>query len=266
MADNVTVEVTDKLPDSPPESWREVFKGWLEDLTKKRPVAKADAKALADAAKVLQAGGYDISAAKLAQMMTEPEEEDVEEEDEDMPMPPVPAKKSALPDEAITTIVKAQIEAVKSEYAGVLEEVKKANQFLATENQKLRTDLDGLRSDRDSEKTARRKVEALKKAESLRMLPGATSDLAELLIKAEDALGEDYGKLETLLKTADRQLFASNLFTEMGTARTPEQITLEDKVSKAAGGETSYEQALLNLSADEQRELLKSWDKAKGGN
>lgn len=271
------------FPDEPPQTWlskigesvADAVKGILSggpeggketDTSKSKP----DPKALAMAVKVLQNGGYDVTAAKLSRAMAPPfgggggEEEDEEEE----PMKGKTKKSNeepvakGLPDAAIAGIVKAEIEAVRSEYATVLDEVRKSNETLQTENEALRKDIDSLRDDNDLEKAARRKTEAIQKAQTLLRLPVAVTDLADLLVKAEDSLDkEDFAKLDALLGAADRQLYQAGIFGEMGTVRSPEQVTIEEAVAKAAQAEGSNpEDALLNLPQDKQALLQKEWD------
>lgn len=104
------------------------------------------------------------------------------------------------------------------------------------------------------------KQAALQKAMSFKAIPAAPVELADLLLKAEKGMGEDYQKLETLLKTLDKQAWTAGLFSEFGSTRTPDQAKFEDRLAKAAKEKGGYAQALLDLPLEEQAALLKEWE------
>ena len=255
------------LPETPPEGWAQAIKGWMKEILPSREadaeVEKEDPKALAQAVKTLKQGGYEVSVPKLAQMLGDTEEEEEEEE------PQAKRKKTRKDDGPVvntTEIVKAEVQLLKDEYVGVIDELRKSADTLKQENATLREDLDGLRQDRDVEKTALRRQQAIRKAEELRMMPVPSTDLAELLMKAEDGMEKkDFEKLEALLKATDAQLFVSGVYGEIGTSRSPEQVTIEDKVKKAAQGDISYEEALQGLPEAEKLQLVRSWDEQSRG-
>jgi hypothetical protein len=260
------------LPEEPPEGWKETIKGWFEDMFKANgeveDVSKADPKALAGAVRMLREGGYEVSVQQLGQMLSGDEDEmeagmggkkkmkKSDEDEGDKPQEePMAKQQNEL---AINEIVKAEIGLLQEQYQGTLDEIKKANENLVKANQELQTQVEEMRTDRDGERSARRRREFIEKGMNLRMLPLAATELGEVMLKAADAMAdEDYQKLEALLKATDNQLAkAGILYGEIGTARTPEQATIEDKIAKADDPEA----ALLGLSADEQLELLKQWD------
>lgn len=105
---------------------------------------------------------------------------------------------------------------------------------------------------------ARAKQVMLEKASEFRAFPTTYAELGDKLYKLSTVLEpEDFQWWEATLKAADQQLWTAGVFAEMGTSRSPEIITLEDKVVKAQKEEgKSAAEALTSLSVSEQRQLL----------
>jgi hypothetical protein len=102
------------------------------------------------------------------------------------------------------------------------------------------------------DRLARRVVEFRKRAGEMDELPIPTSDLAEILLKAEDALGpRDYQVLEGLLRKTAAELRESGLFHEMGVAGAETAGSKIDELAKRAmqmaGSDVSAEKALLKM-------------------
>jgi hypothetical protein len=104
------------------------------------------------------------------------------------------------------------------------------------------------------DRLARRVTEFRKRAQDMPQLPIPASDLADILLKAEEALpGPDYQVLEGLLRKTNNQLGESRLFDEIGSAGADSSNSQLDELAKRAmqvaehSGAVSAEQALLKM-------------------
>lgn len=269
------------IPDEPPKGWLEKIgvavtnalkssqdEGAEEDAAKSAPTPKD----IAAAAKMLGTTPAKLSLAM--QGMTEEEEEDeagvkgkggkTRKSDAQGPEEDKVAKTNVVATEAL---LKAHLTGIEAKYQGLLDDVQKAQAELKGENDSLREEVSKLRSEADGSKASLRKSQMVRKAETLMRLPVSSTDLAEILIKAQDGMpDEDYAKLEALLGAADRQLYQSSLYAEIGSARTPAQVAIEDAVAKAAKEkDVTFEEALMDLPPEKQAELLKEWDEQTPG-
>jgi len=258
MTDEITIEevAKDQLPDAMPETWVEKLKSIF--VTKADKPEKADNKSKA---KAKPSGGK-------PPMMGEEDDTEEDDEEEEMSMSksdqPI-VNTSQVPNQlAIHEIVKEEVGLIRNQYQDMFHEIEKANKTLQEDLAKAQSEIEALRQDRDLQKSERQRREFIEKASKLQMLPLGIEEKSSLLLKAANALeDDDYKKLESLLVTVDRQLAKTNiLYSEIGTSRTPEQVTIEDKIAKS----DNPAEALLSLSEDDQAELLKSWDiQAMGG-
>lgn len=111
-------------------------------------------------------------------------------------------------------------------------------------------------ADGQTERAERR--EMVQKALTYKAVPLDKNKLGDLLYRLNKGLDTDtYQEVETLLAAMDKQAWTAGLFKEMGSARTPEQLDLEDKVERIRKEQKiSYEDALLSLSPEEQIRLM----------
>jgi len=162
---------------------------------------------------------------------------------------------------AIQALMDAQFEKLEK-----MNEKQRALDIAAIEKQhreqiaKLEATVTILAGDAEKATEAKERQEMLQKAEGVRSLGMPATDLANLLYVAKQKFpAEQFEAFDTLLKSADNKVTAAGIFGEIGTSRTPTQITLEDKIEKAAK-ETNPADALLDLSAADQMALAKEWD------
>jgi len=103
-----------------------------------------------------------------------------------------------------------------------------------------------------AEQTIRKHVEETKHVETeLKHLPGKADETATLLMKARVGMGEDYAKLETLLKSADAIIqkgsFLKNLGSEIAIEGSPE-AELESEVKKAMEADPDAKEAVVRAN------------------
>ena len=95
-------------------------------------------------------------------------------------------------------------------------------------------------------------------------LPVAADKLGGLLLKASDALGEDFSELLKLLKAADAQNDTAKLFKQLSDGNEPEAESFGDRLEKAAkalvekGDAPTIEQA-QSLAMKRNPELRKAY-------
>jgi hypothetical protein len=135
------------------------------------------------------------------------------------------------------------------------EDVRK-QQIIITERKRLNTALEKAEHDREeirkeliAEQTIRKHVEETKRVETeFKHLPGKADETATLLMKAHAGMGDDYAKLETLLKSADAIIqkgsFLKNLGSEIAIEGSPE-AELESEVKKAMDADPNAKEAVV---------------------
>lgn len=258
MTEPIVIEESPDSPDASPSLWSKITQ------TIKAEIAKAIGKPFVDdeadeeemAEEELEDDEEDTAKGRVSSGGGKPKKQDGPKGKDKM------SKEDTQ--EVIATVQKAHIEAVlksmQEQHAQQLEAVTKAiEEKYEAKITGLAEKVEKAETDRAQAEDDRVKREFIEKAMSFRTLSVGHTELGELLHKASKALdAEAYGKIEAILKAADNQLGAAGIFGEFGTARTPEEVTLEDKVQKAATDGKSYADALLSLSESEQLELLKS--------
>jgi len=203
----------------------------------------------------------------LSQSVIEPEPEDTPPDDpepvekEGEPEPPVtPAAPDppATDDTHLEKLLKAQtdrfealLKQQKIEFDG---QVTKLETELAKANE--RAEKAEQYADTQTEQAERQAH--VQKALAYKALPVGEANLGDLLYRLNKGLDEEtFKEVEALLQAADKQAWTAGIFKEMGTARSPEQVTLESKVEKMVKDEgISYADALLKLSPEEQMQLM----------
>lgn len=138
------------------------------------------------------------------------------------------------------------------------EDVRK-QQIIITERKRLNSALEKAEHDREeirkeliTEQTIRKHVEETKRVETeLKHLPGKADETATLLMKAKAGMGDDYAKLETLLKSADAIIqkgsFLKNLGSEIAIEGSP-QAELESEVKKAMEADPNAKEAVVRAN------------------
>ena len=261
MSDEVTNKneegtETPTFPEQPPQSWLDSITSAIAGAFSRdeQEAEKADPEMVGQAAAILQEGGYDIDPEMLMEVLaeydtSEGEEPTPEQETEGMEM-----SKSGV---KIQDIVKAEVAALRTTYEGALAESSELVKSLNDELAEAKTQIDELSKAHTDRKAELLREQVQKQAHSYKTLPVPIEDMTDLLLKTKGAVDEEtYTQLSELLKTTDRQMFLAGMFGETGSARTPEQQEIEDKVAKA----DDPKQALLDLPAEEQAELLKQWE------
>lgn len=134
------------------------------------------------------------------------------------------------------------------------EQVSKADyEQIAKEAKELRERVEKMEADQ-------RRSDFVEVAKGLDKLPVKADDLGAILDKAEKALGDDYSKLENLLKAANAQQDTAILFKQLSDGNEPEAESFDDKLAKAAkvilekGDAPTIEQA-KSLAMERDRDL-----------
>lgn len=276
MADDLKIEMVEK--DDSDSSLFAKFEAWLKEVIAKAKAKKMDTKAVAQAAQVLQGGGYDVQPSDLAEMLADYAEEEMEEDEVEMEDKKAMTKtndenveKAAVETsqpvaEIVTTaaleaVQKAHLDAIEKAHQAKIEALEKAMaEKYETQLTALSERVEKAEQERLAAIEKRERREYLEKAMTYRALPGTSyTDLGDMLYTLAKSVEQtEFEKWAALLKAVDAQLGAAGIFAEMGTARTPEQATLEDKIAKANQELKDPAAALLALSETEQYELLKS--------
>ena len=144
-------------------------------------------------------------------------------------------------------------------------ELEKAYQVEVTA---LKTQVADLSKEATDQRDRREEREFLEKAMTFRCFPVAYTELGGMLRQLNKAVDKDaYEKWESVLKAADAQLFTAGLFNEMGTARTADEVVLEERVEKIAKEKNvSYKEALEALTPAEQTQMLREAQARAGRN
>ena len=131
----------------------------------------------------------------------------------------------------------------------------------------LETQVADLSKEATDQRDKREEREFLEKAMTFRCFPVEYTELGKMLRQLNKSMDKDaYEKWESVLKAADAQLFTAGLFSEMGTARTADEVVLEERVEKIAKEKNvSYKEALLTLSPAEQTQMLRETQARAGG-
>lgn len=103
------------------------------------------------------------------------------------------------------------------------------------------------------ERDERISKEFISKAQAMPMLAEDKTEFAGLLRKAHEALGEDYAKFETILKTANEQIAKGNLFAELG--RDGGEVTVSKSVEAKA---SEFQKAEPGLTREQA--IAKAYD------
>lgn len=269
--EEISEEVTPPAPDFTPEETGLLrrFLGLFKGKSKKSAACK-------EAAQMLAASGYKVDAKKLAAMMDGMGEDEEGEDEPAQPRGGPPMQKSDTPtaapvpaadNGAVEALMKAQIQAMQDAFKAEREALAKSIQDAAEAKYEAKIkELEGRVEKSEVEKAAeteaREKREYLEKAMTYRSLPGTDQvELADLLYKAHKAFpADDYAKLEATLKAADNLLGASRIFSEFGTARSPEEVEVTAKAERIAKAQNiPLDQAYLQLSEQEQLKLMEEW-------
>ena len=192
------------------------------------------------------------------------EVEEVDEQEEDDPTPTEESEDTMTKSDntAIQALMDAQFEKLEKMNAKQREldiaAIEKSHQEKIA---KLEATVTILAGNAEQATEAKVRNEMIQKAESIRSLGMPTTDMANILYDAKQALpAEQFEALDALLKSADNKIVAAGVWDEIGTSRSPEVVKLEDKIAKAAE-ETDPETALQNLSPAEKAELAAQWNK-----
>lgn len=278
MPDKLEIEVVEETPDSPdssPKFWDKIKKFVSDEITKAK-AKKMDAGKVAMAAKILgmtPAALADALGGEMDEEEMEMGEKDVKKTGQDE----TPEGEEALTkstDQPTTPDAVAALEAIQKAHLDAIEKAHQAQMEQLTKalEDKYQAQIAGLtervekaETERGQAKEEAERREFIEKALTYRTLPVKHGELGDLLHKMSKALDTDtYAKVEGILKSADAQLGAAGIFGEFGTARTPEEVTLEEGIEKAAQEQkVDYADALLGLPEEKQRQLLKSMQGGK---
>jgi len=118
--------------------------------------------------------------------------------------------------------------------------------------EKAQREREAIRKELIAEQTIRKHVEETKRVEKeLKHLPGKAEETATLLMKAKAGMGDDYAKLETLLKSVDAIIqkgsFLKNLGSEITIEGSPE-AELESEVKKALEADPSADENVVRAN------------------
>ena len=290
MDDELEIEEVEETPslattDPPPEtsppptpvddSFFEKMRGQFEKWGIIK--ARASKDTIAAAAKMLGVSPKKMAAAYAGMMDGE------EEPEEEMEMGKKPGsgsrgsgknstRKAAPPQEETqmtqTDLQKAIEAAQEAKLDALLEkaktEVEKAYQAKVTA---LETQVSDLSKEATDQRDKREEREFLEKAMTFRCFPVSYTELGGMLRQINKSLDKEaYEKWEAVLKAADAQLFTAGLFNEMGTARTADEVVLEERVEKIAKEKNvSYKEALEALTPAEQAQMLRESQARAGG-
>ncbi len=238
--------------------------------------ARASKDAISAAAKML--GVNPKQMAKLyGQMMDGGEDEEEMEMGKKPSSQPKPGKQTTRKDaslpEAIVTppeseetnMTKDDLQkAITDGVAMVKADLEKAYQAKVTT---LETQVADLSKEATDQRDRREEREFLEKAMTFRCFPIEYTELGKMLRQLNKSMDKDaYEKWESVLKAADAQLFTAGLFNEMGTARTADEVVLEERVEKIAKEKNvSYKEALEALTPTEQLQMLRESQSRAGG-
>jgi hypothetical protein len=265
MTEPIVIEESPDLPDASPSLWSKITQTIKAEIAKAigKPPMDDEAEEEAVVEEELE-DEEDTEKGRVSSGGGKPKKQDGPKGKDKMSKEQTEVTPQTDAQEVIATVQKAHIEAIlksmQEQHAQQLEAVTKAiEEKYEAKITGLTEKVEKAETDRAQAEEARQEREFIEKAMTFRTLSVGHTDLGKLLHKAHKALdGEDYAQIEAILKAADNQLGAAGIFGEFGTARTPEEVTLEDKVQKAATEGVSYADALLSLSEDEQNQLLKS--------
>jgi len=278
-----SLDTTDPPPEtSPPPEAVPVDDGFFEKMRgqfEKWGIIKARASkdAIAAAAKML--GVNPKQMAKLYGQMMEGEEEP--EEEMEMGKKPAsqakPGKQStrkAAPPQEETQMTKDDLQkaieaAQEAKMDALLEKAKtELEKAYEAKVKTLETQVSDLSKEATDQRDKREKREFLEKAMTFRCFPVSYTELGGMLQQLHKSVDKEaYEKWEATLKAADAQLFTAGLFNEMGTARTADEVVLEERVEKIAKEKNvSYKEALEALTPAEQTQMLRESQARAGRN
>lgn len=268
MTDELVIEQVESTQPDSDSSFINKVETWFKGVIAK--AKKTDSKAVAQAAQVLQQGGYDVETADLAEMLAGMMEEEMEEDEVEMEdKKPMKKDDEVIKNEpttsdnsmaALEAIQKAHLDAIQKAHEAQMEAViKSMAEKYETQLTTLAERVEKAETERTQAEDKRQEREYIEKAQNFRALPLSYVEVGQMLYTlAKSVETAEFEKWYSLLKSVDHQLGAAGIFAEMGTSRTPEQVAIEDKVIKA----TDPVAAMLNLSEAEQIELL---DAMRGG-
>jgi chromosome segregation and condensation protein ScpB len=246
----------------------------------KGEVAKANPVALQQAARILTAGGYPVTAAKLASLLGSDKDEDYETE-----MSGKKADKVAKSDTELETteggtepVSETNETVVSKALEDRLAEIQKANDAWKETvekalEEKYKGELEALQKQAEEAKTEVAKANEMReeqvwieKAGSMTFALGADQkDLGKHLHTiARTAPAETVDYIVAVLKAADHALTEGDLFSEFGTTRTAEEVSALEKAQKLAEEKgISLAEAMLELPLADQAELTKGFKEDK---
>ena len=294
MEDELEIEEVEETPSleddtpppetSPPPEAIPVDDGFFEKMRsqfEKWGIIKARASkdAISAAAKML--GVNPKQMAKLyGQMMDgEDEPEDEMEMGKKPPSQPKPGKQSTRK-VADPLVVKSEETMTQADLQKAIEAAQEAKLDTLLEKAKtelekayqaevttLKTQVADLSKEATDQRDKREEREFLEKAMTFRCFPVTYTELGGMLRQLHKSIdGDAYAKWESVLKAADAQLFTAGLFNEMGTARTADEVVLEERVEKIAKEKNvSYKEALEALTPAEQTQMLREAQARAGG-
>lgn len=291
MADNPELDIEEvETPDAPlSKSDQGLLQKFLTFL--KGEVSKPDPKALAQAARILNDGGYDVTAADLAGMLDDTEEDTADagadETVEQGKKPNTNSKRDGkkqtrkaaetvneTTDEGGTEPVSEQTTNVTKSLDDQLAEIQKANdaRLEAIEKaleEKYQGQMEALQKQAEEAKTevakaneAREEQVWIEKAGEMVFAIGAgQKELGQHLHTiAKTAPAETVDYIVAVLKAADHALTEAGLFSEFGTSRMAEEVEAVEKAQKIADEKgISLAEAMLQLPPAEQAEIAKGF-------
>ncbi len=177
---------------------------------------------------------------------------------------PPPADVDVLPGVTMEEVEK-RFEALQAQSEAALEAVKGSYEAeiakLQTQVEATQTQLSEAQTDAELAKATAEKAGWIEKAGNMTFsLPITKEQLGEKLLTLAHAVPDDIDWLVDLLKTVDHQLTEAGLFNEFGTSASDEQSPYEKAVKRAKEDGVTLEQALLDLSPEDQLTIM------KGGN
>lgn len=287
VKDNKEEQVPDELTIEDVTESSEVeqglFKRFMAFLkSDKAEVSKPDPKAIAQAARILSDGGYEVTAAELAGMFDGSDDED--DDEMEMGMGDKPNKKKpgggkrtstrkeadeiteeggTNPVTEPTTVTKSTVDEQVQAIEKAFEERLKAT--VETIEKKYEDKLAELSKQVEDGKTevekaveAREKREWLEKSNDFLALAVVPQEAADHLHAIAKAAPDHIEWLMAVLKAADHSLTEAGLFGEIGTSREAEETTPLVKAQKITQEKNiPLAEAMLQLSPAEQAELAR---------